>query len=100
VRIADVNIYGLYQSILANPSAFGYSNVTGFAQGNPSANPDQYLFWDMPSHPTTHGHLLIGEAADAAVLATFVPEPATWGFAGAGLVMVLCLRRMTATFRP
>jgi phospholipase/lecithinase/hemolysin len=59
VRIADVDIYGLYQAILANPAAFGYTNVTTPAQGLP-VNPDQYLFWDLPSHPTTTGHRLIG----------------------------------------
>jgi outer membrane lipase/esterase len=93
VTIADVNIYGLYQSILADPSAFGYTNVTGYAQGNASANPDQYLFWDFDSHPTTTGHVLIGEAADAAVLSTFVPEPETWAMAGLGALLVLWRRR-------
>lgn len=93
VRIADVNIYALYQEILADPAAFGYTNVTGFAQGNPTANPDQYLFWDFPSHPTTTGHALIGEAADAAVLATFVPEPATFAMAGAVLLFGVWKRR-------
>jgi outer membrane lipase/esterase len=87
VRIADTDIYALYQKILADPVAYGYTNVTGFAQGNPAANPDHYLFWDYPSHPTTTGHALIGEAADASILATFVPEPAT--FAMAGVVMLL-----------
>lgn len=93
VRIADVDIYALYQQILKNPTSFGYMNVTGFAQGNPAANPDQYLFWDFPSHPTTTGHALIGEAADAAVLATFVPEPATCGVVGAVLLLGLWMRR-------
>jgi len=95
VHIADVDVYSLYQSILANPAAFGYSNVTGFAQGNPLANPDQYLFWDYASHPTTTGHFLIGEAADAAVLSTFIPEPATWIAGGAGLFIVVWRRRKT-----
>src|ERR1019366_5493665 len=67
VRIADVDIYGLYQSILANPAAYGYTSVTTPAQGL-AVNPDQYLFWDLPSHPTTTGHELIGLAADTAVL--------------------------------
>lgn len=93
VRIADVNIYGLYQSILADPAAYGYTNVTTPAQGNPLANPNQYLFWDFDSHPTTTGHLLIGEVADAAVLSTFTPEPATWAFAAVGLLLLARARR-------
>lgn len=97
VRIADVNIYALYQQILADPGAFGYTNVTGFAQGNPAANPNQYLFWDFPSHPTTTGHALIGEAADAAVLATFVPEPATCTMAGVVLLGLWTLWKRRAS---
>lgn len=93
VTIADVNIYGLYQSILADPSAYGYTNVTGYAQGNPLANPDQYLFWDFDSHPTTTGHILIAEAADAAVRDAFVPEPGTWAMAGFGALVVWWRRR-------
>lgn len=91
-RIADVDIYGLYQSILANPAAYGYTSVTTPAQGL-AVNPDQYLFWDLPSHPTTTGHELIGLAADTAVLSTFAPEPATWAVAAAGLILLVWVRR-------
>ena len=95
VGIADVDIYGLYQSILANPAAFGYTNVTTPAQGL-AVNPDQYLFWDIPSHPTTTGHRLIGLAADGAVLGTFAPEPATWAVAAAGLLLLVLVRHFRA----
>src|SRR5206468_603091 len=56
VSVTEVDIYALYQAILANPAAYGYTNVTTPANQNPLANPDQYLFWDVPSHPTTTGH--------------------------------------------
>jgi phospholipase/lecithinase/hemolysin len=92
VRIAEVDDYGLYQSILANPAAFGYTNVTTPAQGL-AVNPDQYLFWDFPSHPTTTGHRLTGLAAEAAVESTFIPEPGTWAIAGAGLLVLAVGRR-------
>lgn len=96
VKIADVDIYSLYQSILANPGAYGYSNVTGFAQGTSAVNPDQYLFWDYDSHPTTTGHALIAQAADAAIDSTFIPEPSTWAFAGTGLALLLWRRQRVA----
>jgi phospholipase/lecithinase/hemolysin len=92
VRIADVDIYGLYQNILANPAAYGYTNVTSPAQGLP-VNPDQYLFWDLPSHPTTPGHRLIALEANAVIAATFVPEPGTWVVA-AGLLLLAGFRRV------
>ena len=92
VSITDVDIYALYQAILANPAAYGYTNVTTPADLNPAANPDQYLFWDIPSHPTTTGHKLIGEAAFTALQSSQVPEPATWTFAGAGLLLAFCYR--------
>jgi len=87
IRIADVDIYGLYQSVMANPAAFGYTNVTSPAQGLP-VNPDTFVFWDIPSHPTTTGHRLIALDADAAILSTFAPEPATWAAAAIGLLLV------------
>ena len=92
VRIADVDIYALYQSILANPAAYGYINISTPVQGL-AVNPDQYLFWDEPSHPTTTGHRLIGLDAEAAVLSTFTPEPGTWVLAG-GLLLLLGVRRV------
>jgi phospholipase/lecithinase/hemolysin len=92
VRMADVDIYGLQQSIFANPAAFGYTNVTTPAQGL-AVNPDQYLYWDTLSHPTTTGHRLIAQSADAAVRATFTPEPATWMMAVGGLLLLVFARR-------
>ena len=94
VRIAVADIYTLYQNILANPAAYGYTNVTTPAQGLP-VNPDQYLFWDPESHPTTTGHRLVGLAAESAVASTFVPEPGTW-VVSAGLLLLFVVRRVRA----
>jgi phospholipase/lecithinase/hemolysin len=93
VKIADVDVYGLYLAIMANPAAFGYVNVTTPAQGLSGINPDQYLFWDVPSHPTTTGHALIGELAATDVLQTFGPEPSTWVIIGTGLFAFAWLGR-------
>jgi phospholipase/lecithinase/hemolysin len=88
VRIAQADIFGLYQSILANPAGFGYTNVTTPAQGL-AVNPDQYLFWDFASHPTTTGGHLIALTAQSAITSTFVPEPATWTVAVGGFFLLL-----------
>lgn len=96
IKIADVNIYSLYQKIMADPHAYGYMNVTDPAQGLTGVNPDQYLFWDFPSHPTTTGHALIAKDAESAINATFAPEPATFGAISAGLLFLLWRRRAAA----
>lgn len=93
IKIADLNIYALYQMIMADPGAYGYTNVTSPAQGLSGVNPDQYLFWDFNSHPTTTGHALIAQAAEASIDATFTPEPATYAGAAGGLLLLLWRRR-------
>jgi phospholipase/lecithinase/hemolysin len=65
---------GLLRSIVADPSAYGFTNVTtpcfdGVA--TVCADPEDYLFWD-DFHPTTAGHAIIAEAFDRAV-----PEPSS-----------------------
>ena len=61
-RIIQFDVYGLITKILASPSKFGLVNVTASARGNPTVNPDTFLFWD-DLHPTTHGHNILAEAA-------------------------------------
>jgi phospholipase/lecithinase/hemolysin len=61
-RIIQFDVYGLITQILASPSKFGLVNVTGSARGNPTVNPDTFLFWD-DLHPTTRGHNILAEAA-------------------------------------
>jgi phospholipase/lecithinase/hemolysin len=71
VRIHIVNIQGLFQSVLANPANYGFTNATGSAI-NPSLNGMGYLFWDQ-EHPTTATDAIIADLA-----AQTVPEPSTF----------------------
>ena len=68
VTIYRLDAYNIYQSILANPGAYGLTNVTkpAFNDITVVPNPDQYLFWDG-DHPTRVVSQLLGDAAAALV---------------------------------
>jgi len=63
-----VNTYGLLDFIAANPTGFGFTNVTesgGGSLGNPDI-PAGYAFWDV-IHPSTAAHRVLAAAACAQV---------------------------------
>ena len=66
LQIAQLDVFGLFKRIVAAPSRYSLSNVTGSSQGA-AVNPDTYLFWD-DLHPTTRGHNILAINA-AAILA-------------------------------
>ena len=92
-----MDINALANSIIADPSLYGFQNVTSPARGtSPTTDPNTYLFWDI-EHPTTAGDALI---ADTAYNAFNAPEPlsAALSLIGLGAVFAaLKLRRKTAT---
>ena len=67
LQIVQVDIFGLFNQIVATPSNFSLANVTDSSQGVSSLDPDTYLFWD-DLHPSTHGHYIVAFNA-AAMLA-------------------------------
>lgn len=92
-NIRTLDTFGLLSGIVANPGAFGFTNVTDPCLGaSVCANPDSYLFWDS-IHPTAAAHRLIALAAYN-VLA--VPEPETWALLLTGLVLVATRGRRKA----
>jgi phospholipase/lecithinase/hemolysin len=75
-RIQVVDSYGLIDNAVANPAAYGLSNVTapvwsgnytsaasGTLAATAPATQDQYLFWDH-LHPTETGHQALAGAAE------------------------------------
>jgi phospholipase/lecithinase/hemolysin len=99
-HIVGFDTYSLFNQVLANPSAFGFTNVsdacyTGsyiFGGGTECANPSDYLFWD-DFHPTAAAHQILADQMVAAV----VPEPATVLLMVAGLGFIgLQVRRARA----
>lgn len=96
LRIVFNDVNSAFGQILADPSAYGLTNLTDpavvaiAAGGDP--NPDHYLFWDTV-HPTTKVHEYIAAAAFAAV----VPEPSSIVLASiAGLAVAAAARRRAA----
>lgn len=81
--IVLVDIYKKAESIIADPSAYGLTDVTTPAFLAGAANPDDYLFWD-PVHPTTIGHRLIADS----VVAALIPEPEGWLLLVTGLALI------------
>jgi phospholipase/lecithinase/hemolysin len=61
LRIYPMDVFGLFNNIIATPSAYGLTDVTDSSQFN-AVNPDTYLFWDG-LHPTTHGHNIVAATA-------------------------------------
>ena len=86
------DLYGLVGSYVANPAAFGFTNVTqacGFA-GN-GCNAASALFWDG-IHPTAYAQTLV-----AGAMLTAVPEAGTvWMFMAGLLAVGVMLKRRSA----
>ena len=75
-----LNMFGLFNEVIANPAAFGFVNVSSQACTTSSAllctsstlvspnAPQTYLFAD-PVHPTTGGHQVIADYATSVITA-------------------------------
>jgi phospholipase/lecithinase/hemolysin len=89
VNIVEFDTFGFVDAAIANPAAYGFTNVTDpcFDGVNVCANPDQYIFWDTV-HPTARSHQLLGDAFAAAV-----PEPATLALVALAMATMTISRR-------
>lgn len=85
VKVFD--IFGSLTDVVADPSAYGMSNVTD-ACLHGACDVATNLFWDG-IHPTAAGHQLIANAMIAAV----VPEPQTYLLFAIGLAALMLLVR-------
>lgn len=83
IDVTGVNIESLFSSILGDPAAYGFTNVTDAAQGLSISTDKGYLSWDG-LHPTTAGHALIADAVYDALVPT--PEPSSVALAVLGML--------------
>ena len=99
INVIGVNIDTLFNDILANPAAFGFSNVVAACNATPGCNPDTFLYWDS-LHPTTYADSLVAnlayqDAFGSPVAAT--PEPSTVTLFALGAAGLLVLWRSKRT---
>lgn len=75
VHIIEFNTYALYGEAIANPTQFGFTNVTGACVDNLAncTQPDQFLFWDG-IHPTAAAHRILADRAYSLVTTTLPPK--------------------------
>ncbi|MGD0630766.1 MAG: SGNH/GDSL hydrolase family protein [Terracidiphilus sp.] len=61
LNLSQLDVFALFNKIVAAPSKYSLLNVTASSQGV-AVDPDTYLFWD-DLHPTTHGHSILAKTA-------------------------------------
>ena len=95
INVIGVNIDTLFNQILANPAAFGFSNVVAACNATPGCNPNTFLYWDT-LHPTTYADSLVANLAYEDAFGAPVgvtPEPPTVTLMALGAAGLLVLWR-------
>ena len=86
INVTGLDIGALFSNILANPSGYGFTNVTSACNATPGCNPNTFLYWDT-EHPTTYADSLVANAAFYALNPT--PEPPSLVLIGLGGVFLI-----------
>lgn len=94
INVIGVNVADLFNQIMANPAAFGFTDVTHACMGTAGCDPNTFLYWDG-LHPTTYADSLVATLAynDAFAASVTTPEPPTVLLVGAAALGLLLLRR-------
>jgi phospholipase/lecithinase/hemolysin len=95
ITMHQVDIDSVFQNIIANPGAYGLTNVTDSAIADGNLSGQGYLFWDTV-HPTTVIQALIGATA----FATVVLEPSSLTLVLIAAPLLLAWRRRAAVTSP
>lgn len=94
VGVSTFDLFGFGQAVVANPGAFGFTNVSDACGAIAAADCSQYAYWDG-IHPTTALHRALADAVNVAV----VPEPETYALMAFGLIAVALQRRRRLALR-
>lgn len=93
INVIGVDVDSLINQILADPTAFGFSNVVAACNLTPGCDPNTFLYWDT-IHPTTHADSFVANLAYQDAFGGPVgvtPEPPTvtlLALGGAGLLVL------------
>jgi thermolabile hemolysin len=75
------NVHDLVVRLWANPTAYGFTNLTNAANASIGCDPNQYLWWDG-MHTTTAGHRLIAQETYRCLTPPLVIAQPTGGASG------------------
>jgi outer membrane lipase/esterase len=99
IDVTGIDVATLFNNITADPSAYGFTNVTSACDATAGCTPNTFLYWDA-EHPTTEADSLVANLAYADLTPT--PEPpsaALLALGGIGLIAIGFSRRAQARGR-
>jgi len=88
INVIGVDVNALFNSINANPAAFGFTNITTACMTTAGCNPNSALYWDG-AHPTTYADSFIANLAFQNLTPT--PEPPSLALFALGSIFTLGL---------
>lgn len=103
LTVIGVDAYSLFNQLAANPSQYGFTNITDSCVATAGCNPNTFVYWD-DEHPTTEADSCIAGVAYndltgstgsvCATVATATPEPASEALMLIGACGLLAIGRV------